>query len=1025
MAGRKDNLKALFTNTRTRVIIVFTFLLLVIAVVIGYLRMSSSTDLAESSANLPNTPSIQSIPGALNPTEQYAKLQEAQNVNQAKNALQTGGSAIPTLIRSQEIGDNVQVIGNQDGQTGGVGFATLNQEQEEGTQRNEWIQQLQNASCSQNAIQKVIGEGAQMSDVRKGCSCIQMKANGYSVSVLLPVCSCPDLKAAGFNVRELKDGGLSANQLRTCGFDACELRNAGFGAQAMKDGGFSDGELKGAGFPDEEIARASGIPDSLNLGDILKAQCNAADLQRLRAAGVSASAIRHINGCNAAQLRLAGFTPADMNNAGLSAADLKQAGFSAPDLRNGKYSARDLINAGYLPDDLPSVGYSAAEIAAGDSELPPDVTADAVKNAGCDVGVLATERAAGVSAKNIRQFANCPLTALKDAGFGANELADAGFSPQDISSSPTTDDAIKAAGCDINKLHALVVAGVDAQRVRTLNNCSLQAMKAAGFSAKNLLGSGASPQDVLAAGYSPDEIKAAAATLDSAIRAADCDPAKLKTLFAAGVTAKKIRELNGCSLNALKDAGYDAKALSAAGFTPQQLLAAGLTPSAASVIAAGRKGDCNIPDLTAAHTAGVTATAIKETMGCSADALKAAGYMPDDLRAAGFTAADLKNSGFNPSQLKTAGFSPGELRSAGFTASPLRDAGFTAAQLKDAGFGASDLRAAGFTPAQLQAAGFSDEVAGLQPVQQSVAPSTVNPIPSYTPPVTAQPANSASNNAKQLQSILDRQNQRMADQRVQQQIQQRTSAMLAEANQSIQQWQKVSTQVYVATTVPQTTTTGVTTAQTTTTTSSTVQSVNETTIINNNQDQPALIKTGDVLFAVIDTSVNSDEPGPILATIVSGRLKGSKLIGSFNLPNNADKIVISFNTLSIPGAAKTVSINAYAIDPNTARTAISSRTDHHYLLRYGSLFASSFLEGIGNAFQSADTTVTIGGTGGGDNITVQNGINRSVLENAVIAMSSVGQAWGQAAQQQFNTPTTVQVYSGTAVGILFTQDLTL
>lgn len=92
-------------------------------------------------------------------------------------------------------------------------------------------------------------------------------------------------------------------------------------------------------------------------------------------------------------------------------------------------------------------------------------------------------------------------------------------------------------------------------------------------------------------------------------------------------------------------------------------------------------------------------------------------------------------------------------------------------------------------------------------------------------------------------------------------------------------------------------------------------------------------------------------------------------------------------------------------------------------MRYGSLFASSFLQGFGNAFQSANTTITIGGTGGGNNITVSNGIGRSALENAVIGLAQVGQNWSQQAQILFNTPTTVEVYSGTGIGILFTQDV--
>lgn len=38
MASKKENLKSLFSNTRTRVIIIFTAALLIIAVVIGFLK---------------------------------------------------------------------------------------------------------------------------------------------------------------------------------------------------------------------------------------------------------------------------------------------------------------------------------------------------------------------------------------------------------------------------------------------------------------------------------------------------------------------------------------------------------------------------------------------------------------------------------------------------------------------------------------------------------------------------------------------------------------------------------------------------------------------------------------------------------------------------------------------------------------------------------------------------------------------------------------------------------------------------
>ena len=269
-------------------------------------------------------------------------------------------------------------------------------------------------------------------------------------------------------------------------------------------------------------------------------------------------------------------------------------------------------------------------------------------------------------------------------------------------------------------------------------------------------------------------------------------------------------------------------------------------------------------------------------------------------------------------------------------------------------------------------------------------------------------------NNKNLSDAVARQQAQLMDQKYQQNIQKRSSAMLVAANQVLQAWKVVSKQQYEQTTVEKNKVTDKTGTENYTASSQSASIAKVT---------PALIEIGDVLFAVVDTAVNSDEPGPILATVVSGPLTGAKLIGSFTLPPNADKMVISFNTLSVPGASGSVSIHAFAIDPNTARTALSSETNHHYLTRYSSLFASTFLEGFGNAFQSADTTITIGGTGGTTDTTVSNGVGRSALENAVIGLATVGKAWGQVAQQGMSRPTTVQVYSGTGIGVLFTQDV--
>ncbi len=1048
MASRKENLKSLFSNTRTRVIIVFTAILLILTVVIGYVKLKSASGVTTGASSLPQGPvGIQSIPGVLDPTAQYAKLQQQQNVNQAVQAEKSGGSAIPTIIRTQALGEGVGVIGSTNGQTG-VGFTALSREEEEGPQNSLWIQALKNGSCSKNAIDQVVSQGAQLSDLKAACTCVQLKDVGFGLKDLDHVCPCKELKAAGYSARQLKDIGYTAGRLRDCGFDACELRNAGFTAQEMKDGGFSDGELKGAGFSDAEIAKASGLPDGITAADVLKAGCGEAALTKLRKAGVSAAAIRRISGCSAEQLKAAGFTAKELKDAGFSAADLKRAGFSADELKAAGFTARDLLNAGFTPEELAKAGFSPAEIKAAEMELPPGITPADVKNAGCDVDVLKKERAAGVSAALIRQYAGCSAQALKAAGFSDADLANAGFTPQQISAAtPLSDSAIKAAGCDPDKLKKLLAAGVSAKRIKDLNGCSAQALKEAGYDVKSLLDAGFTPAQLQAAGFTPKQLEDAGINPAAAIangRVADCSVDALKKARAAGVSALTIRQTLGCSAQALKDAGYTAKELKDAGFTAAELKAAGFSAkdlkdagftakelrdagfSAAQLKAAGfsakelKDAGFSAADLRAA---GFTAAQLKAA-GFSAKELKDAGFSAADLKAAGFSAKELKDAGFSAADLKAAGFSAKDLKDAGFSAAELKAAGYSAKELKDAGYSAQQLKDAGFTANQLLNAGFSPEesnIAGLQNPNLQQSPSSLNAMPSFPGATAPQGASAlAASNNDQLQAILNRQNQEQAEQKYQQRIQQRTSDMLSAANQAIQNWKQVNVQVYAegnadqaekgaenaALNVNNSTTTSSQTVSTTTTT-----------------QQRAVIKTGDILFAVIDTSVNSDEPGPILATIVSGKLKGTKLIGSFNLPSTANKMVITFNTMSVPGAPRTISISAFAIDPNTARTALASRTDHHFLMRYGSLFASSFLQGFGNAFQSANTTVTIGGTGGGNNITVSNGVGRSALQNAVIGLAQVGQNWSQQAQQLFNTPTTVEVYSGTGIGVLFTQDV--
>ena len=194
---------------------------------------------------------------------------------------------------------------------------------------------------------------------------------------------------------------------------------------------------------------------------------------------------------------------------------------------------------------------------------------------------------------------------------------------------------------------------------------------------------------------------------------------------------------------------------------------------------------------------------------------------------------------------------------------------------------------------------------------------------------------------------------------------------------------------------------------------------------NNNPTDPnageTAIKAGDIIFAVLDTHVNTDEPGPIMATIVQGKFKDAKLLGSIKFGANSKKVVLNFNKLSIPELDNSISINAVAIDPSTARTAFATDVDNHYLQRYGMLFASAFLEGYSKAVteSGSKTTTTTAG------VTTTEKQSLSGKEQFLAGFGSIGKKVGAQAKKQFNIPPTVTVDAGTGLGLLFLEDIVI
>ena len=176
------------------------------------------------------------------------------------------------------------------------------------------------------------------------------------------------------------------------------------------------------------------------------------------------------------------------------------------------------------------------------------------------------------------------------------------------------------------------------------------------------------------------------------------------------------------------------------------------------------------------------------------------------------------------------------------------------------------------------------------------------------------------------------------------------------------------------------------------------------------------LQAGDMLYAVIDTGVNSDVPSAVMATVASGKYRNARLLGKFQ--RFEERIVLGFSRIVL-ASGEELQLEAYAVDPSTSEASVSSSVDTHFFSRWGGLIASSFLEGLAEAkrFSGAQSTVYGGGLAGqtSDQM-IWN--TYSPTEQAWIAAGKVGTKASKIFEKNFDRPPTVYLESGTAVGVL-------
>jgi intracellular multiplication protein IcmE len=184
----------------------------------------------------------------------------------------------------------------------------------------------------------------------------------------------------------------------------------------------------------------------------------------------------------------------------------------------------------------------------------------------------------------------------------------------------------------------------------------------------------------------------------------------------------------------------------------------------------------------------------------------------------------------------------------------------------------------------------------------------------------------------------------------------------------------------------------------------------------------SFVRAGTVIPAVLITPVNSDTPGPIMAEVTSGPLKGARLLGTFR--STEDQVVLQFNLISMLDQPGSFQVQAYGVDQTTSAPGLATDVNHHYLRKYGLLAASAFVSGYGQAVSQQGSTTVVSPFGGAT--VVNPGLDNGQITK--VALGQVGTQIGQqVSQESSRIRPTIKVQDskgngGVPIGILFMSD---
>lgn len=182
-----------------------------------------------------------------------------------------------------------------------------------------------------------------------------------------------------------------------------------------------------------------------------------------------------------------------------------------------------------------------------------------------------------------------------------------------------------------------------------------------------------------------------------------------------------------------------------------------------------------------------------------------------------------------------------------------------------------------------------------------------------------------------------------------------------------------------------------------------------------------IIGAGEALYATIDTAINTDYSGPVVATVRQGKYSGARIIGTKSL--EYDAVVLKFSVMSLPKGGPAIPVQAFAINlgdvTKFGTTGLQGSTDYHIGKRYVLPAILAFAQTYGYAASMSGSSSTSTSTS-----TTQTTNPLSSKDRALVALGGALAPVASDLARQAARPITIQMNANTEIGILFMQDVT-